>query len=53
VGHFQDAYALTAGNWALIRPDGYVGAIVSSEEITTLEMYLQSVGLGLRSGNAS
>ncbi|MCF1464966.1 FAD-binding protein [Agrobacterium vitis] len=53
VGHFQDAYALTAGNWVLIRPDGYVGAIVSSEEITALEMYLQSVGLGLRPGDAS
>ncbi|ACM39512.1 MULTISPECIES: FAD-dependent oxidoreductase [Rhizobium/Agrobacterium group] len=53
VGHFQDAYALTAGNWVLIRPDGYVGAIVSSEEITALEMYLQSVGLGLRPGDVS
>lgn len=53
LGHFQDAYALTAGNWVLIRPDGYVGAIVSSEEVTALALYLQSVGLGLRSADAS
>jgi hypothetical protein len=29
----------------LVRPDGYVGAIVSSNEIGALETYLRDVGL--------
>lgn len=29
-----------AGDWALIRPDGYVGAIVGAGEILALERYL-------------
>ena len=31
----------------LIRPDGYVGAIIASDEIETLERYLEKVGLGI------
>jgi 2-polyprenyl-6-methoxyphenol hydroxylase-like FAD-dependent oxidoreductase len=46
-GRFQDAYALTVGDWALIRPDGYIGAIISSRHVDELERYLQRVGLGL------
>jgi 2-polyprenyl-6-methoxyphenol hydroxylase-like FAD-dependent oxidoreductase len=38
-------YGLDAGDWVLVRPDGYVGAIVSSREIGALEDYLRSVGL--------
>jgi hypothetical protein len=30
----------------LVRPDGYVGAIVASGDIEALESYLQGVGLG-------
>lgn len=45
-GHFNDAYAVNSGDWVLVRPDGYVGAIVASSEITALETYLQAVGLG-------
>ncbi|MDR6870462.1 2-polyprenyl-6-methoxyphenol hydroxylase-like FAD-dependent oxidoreductase [Bosea sp. BE125] len=43
--HLRDAYGLTPGDWVLVRPDGYVGAIVSSSEIGGLETYLRSMGL--------
>lgn len=45
-GHLHDAYALASGGWVLVRPDGYVGAIVSSGQIGALENYLGEVGLG-------
>ncbi|HVQ13926.1 MAG TPA: FAD-dependent oxidoreductase [Vicinamibacterales bacterium] len=48
-GHFAAAYALTPGDWVLVRPDGYVGPIVSSRDIDALETYCQRVGLGLES----
>jgi 2-polyprenyl-6-methoxyphenol hydroxylase-like FAD-dependent oxidoreductase len=41
-GHFMDAYGATAGDWVLVRPDGYVGAVVPSGEIEALENYLRS-----------
>jgi hypothetical protein len=44
-GHFQDAYGLSPGQWVLIRPDGYVGAIVGTEEIPALDRYLADVGV--------
>jgi 2-polyprenyl-6-methoxyphenol hydroxylase-like FAD-dependent oxidoreductase len=44
-GYLRDAYALASGDWVLVRPDGYVGAIVSSSEISALETYLRDVGL--------
>jgi 2-polyprenyl-6-methoxyphenol hydroxylase-like FAD-dependent oxidoreductase len=47
-GYVRDAYALTSGDWALVRPDGYVGAIVSSGEIEALEAYLRKAGLKQR-----
>jgi 2-polyprenyl-6-methoxyphenol hydroxylase-like FAD-dependent oxidoreductase len=46
-GYLRDAYAVASGDWVLVRPDGYVGAIVSSSEIGELETYLRDVGLGL------
>jgi 2-polyprenyl-6-methoxyphenol hydroxylase-like FAD-dependent oxidoreductase len=46
-GHFDDAYALPSGQCVLIRPDGYVGAIVATNEVEALENYLQNVGLGV------
>jgi 2-polyprenyl-6-methoxyphenol hydroxylase-like FAD-dependent oxidoreductase len=49
-GHFRDAYALACGDWALVRPDGYVGAIVTSNEVEALERYFENVGLGLKDG---
>jgi hypothetical protein len=44
-GHFKNAYAVAAGEWVLVRPDGYVGAIVSSANIQALESYFDTVGL--------
>jgi 2-polyprenyl-6-methoxyphenol hydroxylase-like FAD-dependent oxidoreductase len=41
----QDAYGVSAGDWVLVRPDGYVGAIVSSNETAALEDYMTHVGL--------
>jgi hypothetical protein len=44
-GHFQDAYGLSPGEWVLVRPDGYVGVIVGTEELSPLERYLAEVGV--------
>ncbi len=43
-GHIRDGYGVQAGDWILVRPDGYVGAIVSSEHSRALETYLDGVG---------
>jgi 2-polyprenyl-6-methoxyphenol hydroxylase-like FAD-dependent oxidoreductase len=32
-GHVADAYGLAAGQWALVRPDGYLAAIVETCEL--------------------
>ncbi|MBN9061767.1 MAG: FAD-dependent oxidoreductase [Rhizobiales bacterium] len=47
-GHFQDAYAPQTGDWFLVRPDGYIGAIVATSEIASLDAYLAGVGLGFK-----
>ncbi len=44
-GHFRDGYGVRSGDWVLVRPDGYVGAVVSSDYIPSLEEYLHGVGL--------
>ncbi|HWD68481.1 MAG TPA: FAD-dependent oxidoreductase [Caulobacteraceae bacterium] len=44
-GHMRDAYGLSPGDWLLVRPDGYVGAIVSGAEVSALDPYLASVGV--------
>lgn len=44
-GHIADAYDLDAGDWVLVRPDGYVGAFVSAGGEAALEAYLDRVGL--------
>ncbi|MGK6355661.1 FAD-dependent oxidoreductase [Sphingomonas sp. DT-207] len=44
-GYLRDAYGLARGEWVLVRPDGYVGAILGSKEADALESYLVSVGL--------
>jgi len=44
-GHFADAYGLEPGSWVLIRPDGYIGAIVDDEHADELGAYLERVGL--------
>jgi hypothetical protein len=40
----RETYALSAGDWVCVRPDGYVGAIVASGELAALEAYLRGVG---------
>jgi 2-polyprenyl-6-methoxyphenol hydroxylase-like FAD-dependent oxidoreductase len=42
-GHFRDAYGVQSGDWVLVRPDNYVGAIVSSDHIASLKAYLARV----------
>jgi 2-polyprenyl-6-methoxyphenol hydroxylase-like FAD-dependent oxidoreductase len=32
-GHIADAYGLAAGQWALVRPDGYLAAIVATSDL--------------------
>jgi hypothetical protein len=44
-GHFQNAHGMPSGEWVLIWPDGYVGAIVGTEEIPVLDRYLADVGV--------
>jgi 2-polyprenyl-6-methoxyphenol hydroxylase-like FAD-dependent oxidoreductase len=44
--HFRTAYGVRPGDWILIRPDGYVGAIVSSAQLDALSPYFDGVGLG-------
>lgn len=42
-GYFADGYGLSAGDWVLIRPDGYVGAIIPAGQETVLEKYFEQV----------
>ena len=44
-GHLQQAYGLAPGEWVLIRPDGYIGAIVTTTDLAALHDYLSDVGL--------
>lgn len=46
-GHVRDAYQLASGECVLIRPDGYVGAILilDAERTAKLERYLDHMGL--------
>jgi hypothetical protein len=44
-GHFRDAYRLSPGDWVLVRPDGYLGAIVGANDVPALERYLREVGI--------
>jgi 2-polyprenyl-6-methoxyphenol hydroxylase-like FAD-dependent oxidoreductase len=44
-GHLRAAYGLAAGDWVLVRPDGYIGAIVSSSELPLLRQYMDRVGI--------
>ena len=46
-GCFAQAYGLSVGDWALIRPDGYVGAIIPADQDAMLENYFEHVRPGL------
>lgn len=39
-GHFRDAWALAPGEWALVRPDGYIAARVDASHLGTLRAWL-------------
>jgi len=44
-GHLRQAYRLAPGEWVLIRPDGYIGALVTTDDLAALGDYLDSVGV--------
>lgn len=48
-GHFRDAYGLALGECVLVRPDGYIGAVMSAGETASLDAYLMAVGLSFGS----
>ncbi|HEX4050439.1 MAG TPA: FAD-dependent oxidoreductase [Steroidobacteraceae bacterium] len=52
-GHIREAYDLGPGDWAFIRPDGYLGAIVSSDQLKVLEDFLPRAGLPPRPATQS
>ncbi|AHG64586.1 FAD-dependent oxidoreductase [Advenella mimigardefordensis] len=43
--HIRDAYQLAPGECVLIRPDGYVGAVIDVDNLTNLDAYLDGVGV--------
>ena len=49
-GHMRAAYGVSPGDWVLIRPDGYVAAIVSGVDVSALEHYLTRVGVAALGG---
>lgn len=46
-GYFAQAYDVAAGSWILVRPDGYIAAIVEQSEIDTLFGFARQFGLML------
>ena len=47
-GHFQAGYALAAGEWVLVRPDGYIAAVVGSEHVGALAAFLRYAERGVQ-----
>jgi 2-polyprenyl-6-methoxyphenol hydroxylase-like FAD-dependent oxidoreductase len=47
-GDFRDAYAPQSGDWILVRPDGYIGAMVGAGPLDELERFLGTCGLPRR-----
>ena len=45
-GQLADAYGLRPGDWVLVRPDGYVAAVVATPELPAIDALLERVGLG-------
>jgi len=44
-GQFHATYGVATGDRVLVRPDGYIGAIVSAGQDAVLETYMANVGL--------
>jgi hypothetical protein len=42
-GHFAGAYGLQPGEWVLVRPDGYVAAVVHAQQIETLSAHFDGL----------
>jgi len=49
-GDFQTAYGLERGELMLVRPDGYIAAVVASSDAAALDAYMRRVGLGRKEG---
>jgi 2-polyprenyl-6-methoxyphenol hydroxylase-like FAD-dependent oxidoreductase len=45
-GHIRTAYGVTSG-FVLVRPDGYVSAVLDAGEVPALEQHLEKLGLGV------
>jgi 2-polyprenyl-6-methoxyphenol hydroxylase-like FAD-dependent oxidoreductase len=43
--HFRGAYAVSSGDWVLVRPDGYIGAFVGAQQTVALTRFLDEQGL--------
>ena len=43
--YFRDAYDMSPGDWVLVRPDGYVAAIIGPDHVDGLTRYLDERGL--------
>ena len=46
-GHFRAGYAVSAGEWVLVRPDGYIAAIVGTEHLGAVEVFFQYAECGM------
>jgi 2-polyprenyl-6-methoxyphenol hydroxylase-like FAD-dependent oxidoreductase len=44
-GYVHSAYELSPEQWVLIRPDGYVAAVVATADLGTIETYLDTVAV--------
>ena len=44
-GDFREAYAPQAGAWILVRPDGYIAAVVEAAKVDELERFMSACGL--------
>lgn len=49
LGNLSQAYGAAHGDWILVRPDGYISAIVSSSDLNLLVAHLEFVGLAASS----
>ena len=43
--HFRSAYAVSSGDWVLVRPDGYIGAFVGAQQTDALTRFVDEQGL--------
>lgn len=43
--HVRSAYGLSSEQWVLVRPDGYVAAVVDTADLGTVENHLDTVGV--------